>query len=374
VAIDLTFDESQQQLQMEAREFFSARCPTTVVRDVEAGTVGYQPDLWHDMAELGWLGLTFPSAYGGGDGTFLDLYPLYEEMGRFLVPSPHLDTVALAGDVVLQAGSESQKEQLLPAIAAGRGLVSVATLEPSGVFGPAGVATTAVRQNGAFTISGTKLLVAFAAAADYLLVPARTAGQGVTLFLLDAHSEGISSTPLDNIAGGALYQVDFDQVPAPADTVVGDIGDGWPVLSQAVTKAAVLQTASIVGAGRAVLEMTNQYAKDRVQFGNPIGAYQAVQYMVTDILIDTHSTDLLAKQAAYRIAAGLPFDAQAEMAIAGGKKAAAHLHRQAHEVHAGMGFMVEHDLQLFSRRSKFWENNLGDARYHQEQLARTMRL
>jgi alkylation response protein AidB-like acyl-CoA dehydrogenase len=374
MAIDLTFDDLQQQRQLEARDFFSERCPTSVVRDLEVSAAGYQPDLWQEMAERGWLGLTFPSAYGGGDGTFLDVYPLYEEMGRFLVPSPHLDTVAIAGDVILRTGSESQKQQVLPAIAEGRCLVSVATLEPSGVFGPSGVATTAVRQNGAFTISGTKLLVAFAGSADYLLVPARTTGQGVTLFLLDARSKGISSARLVNIAGGALYQVDFDQVPAPEDTVVGEAGDGWGALSLSATKAAVLQTASIVGAARAVLEMTNQYAKDRVQFGSPIGAYQAVQYMVTDILIDTHSTDLLAKQAAYLIAAGRPFAAQAAMAIAGGKKAAAHLHRQAHEVHAGMGFMVEHDLQLFSRRSKFWENNLGDARHHQEQLAQAMRL
>ncbi len=374
MAIDLTFDEPQHQLQLDAHDFFSARCPTSVVRDLEVSAVGYQPDLWHEMAERGWLGLAFPSAYGGRDGTFLDLYPLYEEMGRFLVPSPHLDTVALAGDVILQTGNESQKQQVLPAIAEGRCLVSVATFEPSGVFGPSGIATTAVGHNGDFTVSGTKLLVAFAPSADYLLVPARTTGQGVTLFLLDARSEGISSAPLDNIAGGALYQVDFHQVSAPSEAVVGDIGDGWAALSRSATKAAVLQTASIVGAARAVLEMTNQYAKDRVQFGNPIGAYQAVQYMVTDILIDTHSTDLLAKQAAYLIAAGLPFGAQAAMAIAGGKKAAAHLHRQAHEVHAGMGFMVEHDLQLFSRRSKFWENNLGDARYHQEQLAQAMSL
>ncbi len=123
---------------------------------------------------------------------------------------------------------------------------------------------------------------------------------------------------------------------APADAVVGEVGEGWPVLSRSATKAAVLQTASIVGAARAVLEMTNQYAKDRHQFGTPIGSYQAVQYMVTDILIDLHSADLLAKQAAYRIDAGRPFDrARPPWRSPSGRRPAAHLHRQAHEVHAG---------------------------------------
>ncbi len=155
----------------------------------------------------------------------------------------------------------------------------------------------------------------------------------------------------------------------PADSIVGQAGDGWAPLASAMTKAAVLQTATIVGAARAVLEMTNQYAKDRHQFGTPIGSYQAVQYMVSDVLIDMHRVDLLAKQAAYRIDAGKAFGREAAIAIAFGKQAAAHLHRQAHEVHAGVGFMLDHDLSLYSRRSKFWENNLGDARYHQEQVA-----
>ena len=120
--------------------------------------------------------------------------------------------------------------------------------------------------------------------------------------------------------------------------------------------------------------MTNQYAKDREQFGNPIGRYQAVQYLVSDILIDMHRADLLAKQAAFRIDAGKPYQREAAIAVAFGKKAASHLHRQAHEVHAGVAFIVEHDLTLYSRRSKFWENNLGDARYYQELVASAMRI
>ena len=155
---------------------------------------------------------------------------------------------------------------------------------------------------------------------------------------------------MPNIAGSALYAVTLDDVAASPDSVVGPLDGGWTALSAATTKAAVLQTATIVGAAQAVLAMTNQYAKDREQFGGPIGRYQAVQYLVSDILIDMHRADLLAKQAAFRIDAGKPYDREAAMAIAFGKQASAHLHRQAHEVHAGVAFIIEHDLTLYSRR------------------------
>ena len=160
----------------------------------------------------------------------------------------------------------------------------------------------------------------------------------------------------------------------PGSALVGELDAGWDALLPAITKGAVLQTVTIVGAAYAVLEMTNQYAKDREQFGKPIGTYQAVQYMVSDILIDLHRTELLAKQAVFRLATARPAAREAAIAIAFGKQAAAHLHRQAHEVHAGVAFMLEHDLTMYSRRSKFWENNLGDARFWQEQLAEAMRL
>lgn len=377
MGIDLNLDEHQLMLQRSAREFFAKRFPPEIVREIEDGVVGYSPDVWNEMASLGWLGITLPETYGGTGGRFLDLYPLYEEMGRVLVPSPHLDTVAVAGDVILSVGTDTQKEQVLPSIAKGSCIVSPALLEADGSFGPASVASSARRDGDTFVVNGTKLFVAYAPSAHYLLCLARTNGDagdsdGVSLFLVEAGAPGITWEWMPNIAGGALYAVTFDDVAVPASSVVGDVDAGWDPLAVATTKAAVLQTASIVGAAQAVLEMTNQYAKDREQFGNPIGRYQAVQYMVSDILIDMHRADLLAKQAAFRIDAGKPFEREAAIAIAFGKRACAHLHRQAHEVHAGVAFIVEHDLTLYSRRAKYWENNLGDARYHQERLAEAM--
>jgi len=379
VAIDLELDEHQVMLQRSAHEFFAKRFPIEMVREIEDGVVGYAPDVWNEMASLGWLGITIPEAHGGTGGRFLDLYPIYEEMGRFLVPSPHLDTVVVGGGLILAVGSDEQKEQLLPAIAKGSCIVSLALLEADGSFGPASVACSARARGDDYVINGTKLLVAYAPSADYFLCVARTndgAGgdDGVSVFLVEAGAPGTSWEWMPNIAGGALYAVTFDDVSVASNAAVGTLDAGWVPLAAATTKAAVLQTATIVGAARAVLEMTNQYAKDREQFGNPIGRYQAVQYMVSDILIDMHRADLLAKQAAFRIDTNRSYEREAAIAIAFGKRASAHLHRQAHEVHAGVAFIVEHDLTLYSRRAKFWENNLGDARYYHERLAEAMRI
>jgi alkylation response protein AidB-like acyl-CoA dehydrogenase len=373
MAVDLSFTEPQVRLGESARDYFERRCPSTLVREIESGTVGYQPEMWREMAGHGWLGVTYPEAYGGGGGSFLDLYPLYEAMGRYLVPSPHLDTVALCGEVILAAGSEAQKQALLPGIAAGERILAAAVLEANGTWGPSGIRLRATEGDAGYVLHGTKLLVGFVDSADHLLCAVRTGdgrgADGISLILVAPSAPGLSHTPLQNVAGLPLSAVSFDGVAVGTDDVVGEIGAGWDALSTAATKAAVLQTATIVGAAGRVLEMANQYAKDREQFGRPIGSYQAVQYLVSDILIDMHRADLLARQAAYRIDAGKPFAREAAIAIAFGKEAAAHLHRQAHELHAGVAFMLSHDLTLYSRRSKYWETNLGDARYHREQLA-----
>jgi len=373
MAIDFTLDDDQLLLEQSANEFFRRRYPSEVVRAIEADDVGYSPEHWREMAELGWLGITIPSRFGGGDGRFLDLFPLYEAMGRFLVPSPHLDSIGVAADLLLSAGTDAQQASLLPQLASGDVLVIPAAIETDGELAPDSITGTATRRDGDFVVDATKVLVPFAGAADLFLVAVRTDGaDGVSLLLVDARADGVSHEPLDNIAGHPFSVVHFDGVSTPTENLVGVEGDGWTPFASSCLKAAVLQTATIVGAARAVLDMTNQYAKDRVQFGNPIGQYQAVQYLVTDILIDLHRADLLARQAAFRIDAGKPFTREAAIAVAFGKQAAAHLHRQAHEVHAGVAFIDEHDLQLYSRRSKYWENHLGDARHHRELVADAM--
>ena len=204
MSIDLNFNEQQQLIQNTAREFFQKHCPIDVVRRAEKADEEYPADLWRGMADLGWLGITFPEAYGGLGCSFLDLYALYGELGRSLAPVPHLECVALAGTLVAELGSETQKAEWLPRIAAGEAILTPALMEPDGLYGPDGVTLSARRDGDNFLLNGVKLLVAYAKSADRLVCAARIGtgdgAAGVSLFLVDPKAPGVSLEKTTNMA------------------------------------------------------------------------------------------------------------------------------------------------------------------------------
>ncbi len=369
MAIDLNPNEQQRLIQDTARDFFQRHSSPTIVRQHEKSGEDYSRDLWRQMAELGLLGMRFPAVYGGEECSFLDLYGLYVEAGRHLIPCPLLDTVGLCGELIAAVGSEAHKKALLPRIAKGELIVAPAILEESGLFGANGIAMSARRQGDGFVLSGTKLLVPCAKSAGYLLCAARTSGtgaDGISLFLVKADTRGITHEKLDNLASAPHYAVTFDKVEVAAGDVLGVVDQGWKPLNDTMMKAAVLQSAMMVGAGERALEITTNYAKERVQFGTPIGKHQAVQYLVTNIAIDVHLARLLTLQAAWRISTERPYLREASMAKAAASKAAITLIHCSHETHAGIAFMIDYDLQLYTRRAKLWQHSLGDDRYHYE--------
>jgi alkylation response protein AidB-like acyl-CoA dehydrogenase len=369
--MDITLDDHHQELARVARQLFESRSPLTTVRDLESSDIGYAPELWQEMARLDWLGLAVPEALGGPGGSLLDLVALYREMGRALVPSPHLGTAVIAADVLGREGSRD----LLAAIMSGTSIVTPALLEPDGAWGPEGITLPARRTLDGYLLRGTKLLVAYAHVADHFLVAARTAAppDGITLFLVGARRAGVQIEPLANIAGMPLFAVTLDVELGP-DAVLGTVDQGWQLLAPALDRAAVLRGAEIVGAGERLLDLSVGYAHQRRQFGRPIGQFQAVQYLCTDIAIATHLTDLFVRQAAWRLDQGVP--ARREVALAKGyaSRAAQVVVHRAHEVHAGVAFMLESDVQLYTRRAKHWELDLGDARHHDEVVAAGLEL
>ena len=372
--MDLTFNEQQRAIQQTARDFFSANATAEVIRELEESGPGYSQELWKEMAALDWLGLTYPEQYGGAGAGLLDLYPIYVEMGRSIFPSPHLSTVVLAGETILALGSEEQKQDILPRIVRGDLVLPLAVIEPSGEYGPEGVHTTATPNGDGYRLRGAKSLVPYAEAAEQILIGART-GPGRldgTLFLVDPQAEGVTVEAMDNIAGYRLYAVTLEDVRVPASALVGGLNQAYAAAKTVVDRARVLQCAEIVGAGQKMLDFAVGYAKDRVQFGRPIGQYQAVQYLCSDIAIDMHLASLLSRQAAWLIDEGEPHAKEVAMAKAHASKAAQHMAHQAHEVHAGAAFMLEHDLQLYTRRAKHWEFNLGDTAYHEELVAQAL--
>lgn len=376
--MDLAFDEHQSELGGIARQLFASRCPPATVRTLEEDPVGFSRDLWEEMGRLDWIGLGQPESAGGSGGTVGDLAAVYTEMGRALVPSPHLASGVVCGGALVAAGAGGDGSPdhgaLTRAVLQGRQIVVPAVSEPGTTYGPEAVRMPAATQGSGYRLDGVKLLVPFANSADRLLVVARTGPsvEDLTLFLVDPAAGGVELEPMPNIAGYPLFAATFRSVDLGGAAVVGPVGRGWALLRPALERATVLRCAEIVGAGERVLEMSVGYALQREQFGQPIGRFQAVQYLCTDIAIATHLTALLTRQAAWRLDAGGPAGREVSMAKAYGSRAAQQIVHRGHEVHAGVAFMMEADMQLYTRRARHWELDLGDARYHDELIARSL--
>ena len=369
--MDLGLNEVQQMLKSSAQEFLSRECPLTLVRAMEEDPRGYTDELWRQIVGLGWTGLVFPERYGGTGGDFLDLAVLLEEMGRSLVPSPFFSTVVLGGLTVLDAGTDAQKQDVLPRICSGDMIMTMALIEPSASFEPWGVEAVADRVGDGFVINGTKLFVADAQAADVLLIVARTSSEsdpahGITLFLVPADNQGLSINPLNTIASDRQYEVTLNGVNVPGASVLGEVGEGWPVVQRALQRATAGKCIEMLGGADAVLEMTVEYVKQRAQFGRSVGSFQAVQHHCANMATDVEGSRNIAYQAAWRVAEGGPADREVSMAKAWVSGAYDRVCATAHQCHGAIGFTKEHDLQLYTRRAKVLELTYGDANFHKE--------
>jgi alkylation response protein AidB-like acyl-CoA dehydrogenase len=367
-------------LKKTARDFLEKECPESFVREMEEDDDGHSPELWHKIADLGWLGLVYPEKYGGTGGSFLDLTVLYEETGRSILPTPHLSTVVLCGLTVLAAGSEEQKAELLPKIVKGDLILALALTEPESswdnkAWDAEGVAVRATRDGDDYIIDGTKLFVHDAHIADYILCVTRTRKgtkpeNGITLFLVDAKSPGISCNLLETTAGDKQSEVVFDKVRVPKKNIVGKLNGGWPPLAKVMQQGAVLLCAEMVGAGQRMLELTVEYAKTRIQFEQPIGINQYVQEHCVYLLSEVDSSRWLTYQAAWRLSQGLSCDMEVAIAKAWTSDAHERACWCAHQVHAGVGYTIDAGvLPLYSRRAKSQQLYLGDTAYHLKKVA-----
>ncbi len=288
--MDLTLSEEQEMLRKMARDFLTDKFPKTVVKELEESEPGYSPELWQEMAELGWMGLVFPEEYGGGGMSFLDLAVLLEEIGRACLPGPFFSTVVLGGLPILNDGSEAQKKEHLPKIASGKTILTLALTEASAKY-DASITVKATADKDEYIINGTKLFVPDAHIADYLLCVARTSEQakaedGITIFIVDVKSPGISYTLLKSIANDKLCEVVFDRVRVPEENILGQLDQGWNEVQKTIQRAAVAKCCEMVGGIQQVLDMTVDYAKERKQFDRPIGSFQVIQHYCANMATD----------------------------------------------------------------------------------------
>ncbi len=375
--MDLGLSEPQEMLRKIARDFLATECPKSLVREMEEDEKGYPPQLWQNMAELGWMGLPFPEEYGGTGGDFLDLAVLLEETGRACLPGPFFSTVVLGGLTILNAGSEEQRKEFLPQIADGKVIMTLALTEPGGTYDAASITVEAVPDKEQYVISGTKLFVPDAHVADWIICVARTGKgsnpeEGITLFLVNRDSQGMTCELLSSLAKDRQCEVVFNGVEVAAKNILGQPDGGWDVVRKLLQRAAVAKSIEMVGAAQQVLEMTVDYAKERVQFDRPIGSFQAVQHHCANMAIAVDSARYLAYQAAWKVTEGLPCDMEVAAAKAWTSDASRQVASLGHQVHGAIGFTLDHDMQLYSRRAKAAEVAFGDADSHRERLAQML--
>ncbi len=357
--MDLEFSAEQDMLREMVRGLLAQHSPLTKVRELEDDPTGYDPALWAQLRELDLVGLLLPEETGGSGQSMLEGVVLYEELGRALAPTPHFVGAVLTGGVLAAAGGH---DELLGAIASGEKVATVAWLEPDGAYRPAGVQTRADGDR----LTGVKRHVAFAAAADVLLVLARTGDEpeDVGLFLVDPDAEGVTLTQQFTIASDTQYRVDLT---GAAGTRVA--GATWETWHRTMLDGAILQAAAAVGGARYALDITNQYAKDRHQFGKPIGAFQALAHYLADAVTRIDGAEVLVHEAAWARSMGRPVDQLAPMAKLFADQTFRDTTAMAQQIWGGVGFTLEYDIQLFFRRAKAMQLNWWDARHLEDLVA-----
>ena len=341
--MDLALTEEQEMLRTAGRDFLTEKFPKTVVKEIEESETGYSPEIWREMAGLGWIGLAFPDKYGGADMSFLDLAVLLEEMGRACLPGPYFSTVILGGLPILDIGNEEQKQEYLPKIANGDLIFTLALTESNARYDAAAITVEAIADKDGYILNGTKLFVPDAQVADYMLVVARTDKKakpedGITIFIVDAKSPGISSTVLKTIANDKLCEVVFDQVKVPKKNILGQLNQGWSGVQKIIERAAVAKCCEMVGCIQQALDMTVSYAKERVQYDRPIGSFQVIQHYCVDMFTDVEGARLSAYQAAWMVSEGLPCTEEVAIAKAWASQASQRVLALAHQVHGAIGY------------------------------------
>lgn len=358
--MDLTFTP-EQTLQVEsARGFLAKRSPLAAVRALEAEGRGFDRGLWREIARLGWTALEIPATLGGSDLSFVEAVLLAEEMGRALLQSPFVPAVAMGSWLIQTAGNEAQRHRWLPGIAAGEIVATVAVAEPEARSlwdGP-----TLAASGG--RLAGRKRFVPFAAEADLLLV----ATAGPALVVVECDASGLAITRQHAFGGEPVFELVFDGAPCEV------VGLGTAPLAAALDRGAVATLAYWVGACERVLGMTVEYARTREQFGRPIGSFQAIAHRCVDVRSDVDALRVLVHQAAWCLATGRSHEVEVGSTLAYGLEALRRVVLHAHQVHGAIGFSMEHDLQLFTRRAKAAELTWGPPALHHERVARAMGL
>jgi alkylation response protein AidB-like acyl-CoA dehydrogenase len=368
--MDFDLSKPQKLLKETAREFLARECRPERVRALMETADAHDDRLWQAIADQGWTGLLVPEEHGGLGLGLVEMAAVAEEMGRACLPSAFLSTL-MAGALIERAGNAEQRARYLEPLATGELKATVALLEEGATWDTGGVKLGARRDGGQLSLTGRKLFVADAGVCDLLICVARD-GDGLALLPVERGASGLSVKPMPSMDGTRkVYEVAFEGVSVPAAYALGADGDARGALEGALRVATTALCAEMVGGMQWLLDTTVEYAKTRQQFGRAIGSFQAVQHQCADMLLMTESARSASYYAAWALTEG---DASASVAVSIAKAYCSDAYREVAnrgiQVHGGIGFTWEHDLQLYYKRSKSSETLFGDATFHRERIAK----
>jgi len=370
--MNLDFTSEQEMLRKSVAEFLAKECPFDTVKEIEESEEGYISKQWKKMAELGWMEVYFPEEFGGYADPFMDVMIIMEEMGKSAFPSPYFSTVIQCGLTLLAGGSEEQKKDLLPKIANGKLIMALAQYEEDASYQEMGITMRAELSGDHYVLNGTKLFVMDANIAGKLIVAARVKDAGVTLFLVNAKDPGITCTKMPTIGMDNTCEVIFKDVNVAKNDIIGKPGEGWNILEQMFPKAIVAKCAEMLGGCKVSIDMTAEYAKQRVQYGKPIGGFQAIQHYMANMQLGYDTSINYLYKVAWMADEGVGITKEMHALKAQVNEQYKFITERGVQIHGGVGTTREFNIALFYRRAKSAEYVLGDSDYHYEKLAQAL--
>jgi alkylation response protein AidB-like acyl-CoA dehydrogenase len=368
--VDLSLTEAQEMLRSAARTFMEREAPRHAIVALQRAESSLVPDLWRKASEAGWLGILVPAAYGGSESSLTDAAVLYEELGRGPLPGPFFSSGVLGVLTVMEAASEAQRRSILPRVATGETVLSVAITEPHASWGSQGVTLRPQPVGDGYRLDGTKLFISDAASATELIVAVRTGdGPGdVSLLRVETRAPGVRARGLPGFLSWQ-GEVTFDRVDVPAGDLLGRENQGWVALERALVRALPILCSYMVGGCQAVFDMSVAHSRERVQFGVPIGKFQRVQDHIIGLVNQLDAARWTTAEALWKLDTGRPATAAVHMAKAVSSEAYVQACNAAHEVHAGQGSLVEYGLAAHTQMSRTLFAYLGDPRWHKRRMA-----
>jgi alkylation response protein AidB-like acyl-CoA dehydrogenase len=373
MSLDLSLNESEEILRTTALNFLERDIPKETLQKLLDTDTGFNDEIWKKVVEMGWLGIMIPEEYGGTGYPLTTAGVLFEALGSGPLPGPYFSSGILGSQIVLAAGSEEKKKEILPDVAEGKTVLTLALTEPGYSWEPDAVQTAAEKKNGDYVLNGVKLFTVDAQAATHHIVVARTGkgdktSEGISLFLVDGKSDGLSIRRLPGYLSGQTFEVKLDSVKVPQSALLGEVDQGWPALQEGIEKSIPVLCAYKVGGCQAAFDIAVEYSRVRVQFGQPIGRFQRVQDMIIEMVTHADSARWTTYECLWKIDENQDATESVHLAKAVSSEAYWQACTLGHRAISGISYSMEHPLAYHTRVSRNLYNYLGDPSYHRRQL------